>query len=612
MADFVRRSDVSATTLYQSQSIVMHKGSPLKFMESLLEVIVENSYFVPDHAMFTLHLAEKFDEAIGNFQLADEVEIDIKALGETQAVSIFKGEIVSIEPTFAADQTLYLTIRAYDKSHRMLRETRTKAFIDKKDSDIARDIAGDYGLSSAIDQTQTVFEHIYQDAQSDMEFLQYRASRIGYEFYVTDGKLYFAKPKTEPTGSPVILHYNEQLLSFAVRRNGIDQVDEVEVRGWDVTKKEAIVQSKKTSKTQPENGFGKWGGADTKKEFSAARKIQTRVWVQETGDAANVAQGILDDINNAYMEAEGKCHGNPNIGVGTFVEIDEIGDSLAGTYKVTSTRHEYSSNGYVTYFTVEGSRPRSLSAVLGPEQKRIWPGVMPAIVTNVMDDKQMARVKVKYPYLSEDVESGWVRVAMLGGGPETGFIFLPEINDEVLVAFENGDFNRPYVIGGLINGVDKVPAELTVEGDRIQSRVLQTRLGHKIILDDGGAGDEMIKIVDSTGEHFFQMNVTQKKLTISTTGEMVIEAEKDISITSKTGNVSIDAKQKSVNIKATQNVSAEATQNVSIKASSNATMEGTAGVSIKSTGSTSVEGTAGLKLQSAAIAQLQGSLVKIN
>ena len=80
-----------------------------------------------------------------------------------------------------------------------------------------------------------------------------------------------------------------------------------------------------------------------------------------------------------------------------------------------------------------------------------------AIVTNNNDPEGNYRVKLNYPWLDENIESGWARVATFDAGNLRGGLFPPEVNDEVLVAFEHGDFRRPFVVGRLWNGVDKPP-----------------------------------------------------------------------------------------------------------------------------------------------------------
>ena len=114
-------------------------------------------------------------------------------------------------------------------------------------------------------------------------------------------------------------------------------------------------------------------------------------------------------------------------------------------------------------------------------------GVVVGIVTNNKDDEHMGRVSGKFPWLSDEDESTWARVAspMAGGG--RGAYFLPEVNDEVLVAFEHGDPRFPYVLGALWNGKDAPPAENSDGKNNI--RVIHSRCGSKVQFDDTD-GDE--------------------------------------------------------------------------------------------------------------------------
>jgi uncharacterized protein involved in type VI secretion and phage assembly len=94
-----------------------------------------------------------------------------------------------------------------------------------------------------------------------------------------------------------------------------------------------------------------------------------------------------------------------------------------------------------------------------------------AIVTNNNAEDDYGQVKVKYPWMDDSQESFWARIAGPGGGKQRGLYFLPEVDDEVLVAFEQGDFNHPYIIGGLYNGKDAPPLAVgdVVSGGKVKS-----------------------------------------------------------------------------------------------------------------------------------------------
>ena len=111
-----------------------------------------------------------------------------------------------------------------------------------------------------------------------------------------------------------------------------------------------------------------------------------------------------------------------------------------------------------------------------------------ALVTDVDDPDRAGRVKLSFPWLSDDYESWWARVAQLGAGDQRGAVWLPEVNDEVLVAFEHGDTRRPYVVGSLYNGVD-LPrlgdGLVDASTGAVKRRGFVSKAGHRLVfLDD--------------------------------------------------------------------------------------------------------------------------------
>jgi len=200
-------------------------------------------------------------------------------------------------------------------------------------------------------------------------------------------------------------------------------------------------------------------------------------------------------------------------------------------------------------------------------------GVAAGIVSNNQDPEGEGRVKIKFPWLSDDNETDWVRIATLMAGGERGSFFLPEVGDEVLVAFEHGDINHPFVIGALWNGVDK-PPETNSDGKN-NIRKIKSRSGHEIIFnDDNTAMQEKIEIHTNSGHKIvLDDSIGQEK----------------IEIVDKTGSnkISIDSVQNSVSI------------------------ESALQLKIKST-SVEIEATASLTLKSSAVLTIQGLPVKIN
>lgn len=123
-----------------------------------------------------------------------------------------------------------------------------------------------------------------------------------------------------------------------------------------------------------------------------------------------------------------------------------------------------------------------------------WFGVMPAQVIDIKDPDNQGRVKITLPW-SPDAKGAryeaWARLATLFAGGDRGSWFVPDVDDEVLVAFEHGDPRRPYVLGGLWNGRDSAPETMDGAGNNYK-KVLCSRNGVKITLDDQDGQEQLI------------------------------------------------------------------------------------------------------------------------
>jgi uncharacterized protein involved in type VI secretion and phage assembly len=187
-------------------------------------------------------------------------------------------------------------------------------------------------------------------------------------------------------------------------------------------------------------------------------------------------------------------------------------------------------------------------------------GVVVGIVTNNRDPENMHRVKVRFPWLNDQDESNWAPVANPMAGDGRGAYFLPEVDDEVLLAFEHGSVEHPYVIRSLWNGKD-APPESNSDGQN-NNRMIKSRSGHVVCLCDQ-SGQEKIEIIDKTGNNKIVITASDNRITI--------EAQGDIAIASQTGKLSISAvgiemeSKAGVKIQAVQSVDVSASAQVNVK-----------------------------------------------
>lgn len=180
-------------------------------------------------------------------------------------------------------------------------------------------------------------------------------------------------------------------------------------------------------------------------------------------------------------------------------------------------------------------------------------GVVIGIVTNNQDPDKMARVKVKFPWLSDSDESHWARIATPMAGKDRGIYFLPEVDDEVLVMFEHGDVRFPYIIGALWNGKD-TPPEKNSDGKN-NIRLIKSRSGHIIRLNDEN-GKETIEIIDKSNKNFLKIDTAKNSITIT--------ADQDIKLSAPKGSIELDARN--INIKSGQDTTIEAGTGMDINA----------------------------------------------
>jgi uncharacterized protein involved in type VI secretion and phage assembly len=226
----------------------------------------------------------------------------------------------------------------------------------------------------------------------------------------------------------------------------------------------------------------------------------------------------------------------------------------------------------------------TISEALGNEGDRlneaeIIHGVVPAIVTNLKDPEQLGRIKVTFPWLAKESETDWIRVMSLYAGSDKGICFPPEVGDEVLVLFQKGNVNAPYVIGSLWSSKAK-PPEKNADGKN-NVKIIKTRAGHTISFnDDTQTKKAKIEIKSSSGNTITLDDAAgQEKIEIKDKGG---------------GKITMDATKKAITI--------ESGMKLDIKAKM-----------IKIEAQTSLEfKTAVFKAQASGIAEIKGAMVKIN
>jgi phage protein D len=438
---------------------VLVSGATLdpKWRDSTLEVKVVDSLTLPDMAL--VRLSDPQGEAIDNhpLQLGKDLEIKVSEKGAQATTSIFKGQIAAVEPEFTAKGCI-ISVRAYDKAHKLNRVRKTRTFQQVSASDMVQKIAGEAGLQVEAESTTVVHEFFQQSNETDWDFLWRLALMHDFEVVVTDTKLNF-RAANEAKGAATQLTWQDNLISFRPRMTGVQQPQTVNIRAWDPKSKQAITGTASSPQTSSQAGVQRSQVANDLGGGTTA--IADRV-AANNGEANELAKATLQRMADAFFEADGVAFGTPKITAGSKVEVKGVGSKFGGTYTVTSSTHSYrGTTGYQTSFQISGRSSRTLLELMRPPKERDWSAsLVVGVVTNNNDPEQMGRVRVKYPSLSDSEESAWARVATPSTGNARGLLMLPQPNEEVIVGFEHGDTRRPIVVGSVFNGRDKPGTDL--------------------------------------------------------------------------------------------------------------------------------------------------------
>jgi phage protein D len=522
---------------------------------ALLSAFVDDSLNLPDMFQLTFRDPGRTVLDQGGLKVGSKVKISVFNQIAPTGDRLVTGEVTALEADFDAAGTTTV-VRGYDPSHRLFRGRVTETYSNVTYSDVARTVAQRAGLDiGRVDAAPTVHSHVSQANVDDWQFIQGLAAQIGFEVGCVDGKFEFRSPRNSADGpaagtlateDPLQLTLGANLLRFRSIVTSTEQVKEVHVRGWDVKQKKEIVGVAPAATNTASIGLKPTDLAAT---FGDRRYIgvDTPYATQAEVDAA--AKAVAEQIAGAFAEFDGVARGNPKLRAGKAVSLGLVKAPFDGKYVLTTTRHCYDpKDGYTVWFTVSGGQERSLYGLTAGTNGSNGPagtpvaGVVPALVTDVNDPENLGRVKLTFPWLSGSYTSDWARVAQVGAGKDRGMVVLPEVQDEVLVAFEQGDIRRPYVLGGLFNGVDTPKlGEGLVDGATggVKRRGFISKKGHQLVfLDDDAQSGVMLGT--SGGGLRIALKETGTTIRISSQGKVEIEAKGDVTVNAQ-GNGAIKA-----------------------------------------------------------------------
>src|SRR5262245_13647961 len=592
--------------------------------------VVEDNLNLPDMFLLSFLDPERIALEKGGFKMAAEVKLAVRSEANTAGEPLFSGEVTALEVEFDAGRTRTV-VRGFDRANRLYRGRKTRAFKDVKYPDIVKQVASEAGLAvGRIDTPQgRPSPHVAQANTTDAEFLSSLAGEVGFVLVVEDGKVNFHPPTDSAEApsegnldaqDPLQLVQGDNLLRFNATVTADAQVAKVTVRGWDIAQKAAVVATAPAESKSAEVGLKP---SELAQKFGNPVFVATDIPFGEHEQVEAASKALADQIASTHALIDGVARGNARLKAGKAISLGVVGEPFQGKYTLTVSRHVFDNGEYLTHFFSTGRHERSLlgmtssggggSRAVSPASVTApIPGVVSAIVTNIKDEEKLGRVKVKIPSLDEKFESGWLRVAQPGAGPERGALVLPEVDDEVLVTFDHGDIRRGYVIGGRYHAKAK-PASPQLTGrvgsdGKVAKRSFTSRKGHFQVYSDAD-GDEYIEL--SSKDHEFALKLAKDAeggaILLTSKNLVKIDAKGDITIVSK-GKIAVDAsgeltmKGQSVKIDAVTSLELNG-QTVKLAGATTTEVSGA---------QTKVKGTGTLDLDGGPMANLHAGMVRIN
>lgn len=530
-------------------------------------------------------------------------------------VTVFEGEVTTIgtEHGEAPGEQPMMVVSGLSGSHRLATASTYKAYLDQTRADVVTEIAGRHGLTAECDATGAAEPYLLQSG-TDHAMLTELARGIGFEWFVSGSTLHFRKRPT--AAGPTLSRDDGSLQRFSASYTGIHTPSEISVLGWDPAQQADIVGGAASLISSPgdevlgsDASFVTDSYASAKTSFGQPLVLGATT-ARDATEADAIAQAVGLELLSAGLEVEGLTFGNPQLVAGGRVSLAEVGEKLSGAYYLTDVIHEFGvRHEAMTRFRCRGHRyePARLGTAAGGTDSWGRLGFVLGVVTNINDDENLGRVKVRFPSLGEEAESDWARVIIPGVGDTRGFDVRPEVNDEVVVGFERGDTRFPFVLGGVWSAKHKPPLQDTSADGVVTRRQIVSRVGHAITISDGPNG-----AAAGDAERFVE-------ITLADGETKVVIAEDHVLIEAKSGNelkiVSGDASMTltdagDVKI-AGANLSFEAKQKITLKSGADTGIS--AATKLKLEGKTDFSAGGGMvKIESKGIAAVKGAMVKIN
>jgi Rhs element Vgr protein len=446
-------------------------------------------------------------------------EIEIKTGYHMQEETVFKGIVVKHQVKVLKNKPIQLLVECKDTLIKTTTRRRSAYFYEQTDKDIIEQILSDYsGIETDIDNTTLNHASLVQYFSSDWDFIVSRAESQGLLVWTDDGKLLAKKPDFSASPKLTLSYASGQIIEFEANIEARNSFSNVEATTWDSADQRLAHES-----ADEPSGFSEQGNISASDIASALHEATTPLLKGGEFNAAELqlwADAHLHRSRLAKVRGRVAVIGTAAIKPMDWISLDKMGSRFQGKAMVSAINHEILRGLWTTHIEF-GLAPQFFSETTPDIAAPPAAGLVPAvhglhigIVKQLEGDDTGGggRIKVLIPYIDAQSEGIWARLSHVTAGNNRGFVFRPELEDEVIVGFLNDDPREAIVLGSLYAINNPAPIEpqddnnekgIVFRGgmkmmfnDEDKTVTIITEQGNQIVINDN---EQSIKIEDQRG-----------------------------------------------------------------------------------------------------------------
>ncbi|WP_075342970.1 type VI secretion system tip protein VgrG [Tenacibaculum agarivorans] len=527
------------------------------------------------------------------FEIGNTIEISLGYANDT--TTIFSGEVTK-QSIKVDDSGTTFQITCKDTLVSLVKSKSQVVLSDSLDSDAIQQIVDNTGVDASITATSVTKEKIIQYQASDWDFIVSRAQRNGMAVVTDSGTLTISEISVD-SEAVLELEYGRDIMEMDIELEATEQLNSITYNSWSLSDQETVSSeaSEPTANEQGDTSESDLEAVTDTDETIFTSVPFTQEETQETSDA------LLLRLRMSKFRGSITFPGSAEVKPNTLISLTGLGDSFNGDAYVSSVHHSLSGGKWITEVQIgvlpEFHDQKVKSAPSEPEIKETLidvKGLQVGIVQDVYDeDGGEYRVQVEIPMLNDTTEFVWARLASFYASNSFGAYFFPEVNDEVILGFIDGNPAYPIVLGSMYSSA-LPPASTVIPADsdnNLKALVTRSQLqvqfddenivmtmltpnGNTIVLSDQ---DEAITITDQNSN---QILMNSDGITIQSASAMTLKASDAVSI--EGASVSIKSDSDDITISSSASLSGSASQSL--------TLSGSSSTDVSSSGTTSISG----------------------